>query len=85
MDAPHKDEDPAGRPGLQVLTQSKSDQSISDDGQRKALARLTAELALRGYELHELKDGSLMVSRWNLSKALTFEAAKDFAHRAGAI
>ena len=44
--------------------------SASNDAGRKTLATLTAQLAIRGYALHQLADGSLMVSRWNLSRPL---------------
>lgn len=39
------------------------------DAQRKLLATLQAQFALRGYQLHELADGFL-VCRWGLSRQL---------------
>lgn len=53
---------------------------------RKALATLTAKLALRGYELHQMADSSLLISRWNLSRPLAdLDAARKFAERVGSI
>ena len=58
--------------------------SASNNAERKALATLTAQFAIRGYALHQLADGSLMVSRWNLSRALTgISAAQTFLAQVG--
>lgn len=58
--------------------------SASNDAERKALATLTAQLAIRGYALHQLADGSLMVSRWNLSRSMAdLSAARAFLRQVG--
>ena len=71
LSQPNKDEGPTvATVGLQGVAQSVSYQSISSDVRCKTLATVAARLALRGYELHQLADGSLSVSRWNLSRPL---------------
>jgi len=36
---------------------------------RKTVSTWTAKAACRGYEVHELADGTYLVCRWNLSRA----------------
>jgi hypothetical protein len=50
----------------------------------KRLANLTAQFALRGFEVYEVKDGFL-VTRWNLSKHVaTLDDLERFARVVGA-
>ena len=42
--------------------------TVDDAPQRKMLATLKAQLALKGYGVHELADGQLLVVRWGLSR-----------------
>jgi len=56
----------------------QSTASISDTGEaRKRLARLKAELALRGYCVHRLASGPFLISRWALSRELPDLAAVE--------
>jgi hypothetical protein len=58
------------------------DQSRTD----KSRATLAAQLALRGYSLFELSDGSFVVSRWNCIKPLAdLRAVRSFAQQVGAL
>lgn len=86
--SPQRGEAPAADTarGFGGIAQTVSQQSTAPTAAlRKALETLRAKLALRGYELHELADGSLMVSRWNLSRPLSsIEAAEAFARQVGA-
>lgn len=36
-----------------------------DDGGRKSFATLAAQLAIRGYSLHELACGGYLIARWD--------------------
>ncbi len=57
----------------------------ADDTRRKALATIKAQLAIRGYALHEIVDGFL-ICRWNLVKhAHDLRAVVEFARQVGAI
>ena len=74
----------AAAQGSGEIAQHVSHQSISGAGCRKALITIAAQLAMRGYALHELADGSLSVSRWNLScSLLDLAAAKRFLLKIG--
>ncbi len=57
--------------GLSTRTEI-TDTKIVDDlhGECKAHATLTAQLAMRGYCLSALSDGSFLIHRWNLSKPI---------------
>jgi hypothetical protein len=63
MDAPQAGCDGEGR-GEQ---DNRRPDSGTGDQDRKAFATVAAELALRGFALHELADGSYLVTRWNLT------------------
>lgn len=43
---------------------------VSSDPREKDFATLRAELALRGFGLHQLEDAGYFVSKWNLSRQL---------------
>ena len=56
----------------------------SNGAERKAVATLTAQFAMRGYELRLLGDGSLLVARWNLVRPLAnLKAAEAFLRQIG--
>ena len=59
--------------------------SATDDARRKTLSSLRAELALAsGFVLHDLADGSFLVTRWNCCKPLAdLEAVAAFARMVG--
>ena len=67
--------------------QSKTDRPdfATDDARRKALSNLRAELALAGgFVLHELTDGSFVVTRWNCCKPLAdLDAVAAFLRMVG--
>lgn len=49
------------------------------------LATLAALLAIKGYGLHKLADGSYLASRWNSTKCLPdLHAVQRFARQVGA-
>jgi len=51
----------------------------------KPLANLQAQCALAGFSLHELADGSFIVSKWNLVKPLPdLQAVRTFLRQFGA-
>ncbi len=58
---------------------------LQDDARDKLLANCRAKLALAGgFVLHELADGSYLVTRWNLSKPLpSLEAVQRFVEQVG--
>ena len=72
LSPPHKDEAPrlAGAEGFR--DQDKADTTIvaEPDGRRKAFLTLRARFAMAGFALHELADGSLLATRWNLCRPL---------------
>lgn len=54
--------------------------------QKKLLATLTAEFSLRGYEVHQLPDGGVIVARWGFSKFCPgpgLDALRNFARQVG--
>jgi len=52
----------------------------------KARATLAAMLAIKGYSLHLLADGSFLASKWNCTKHLpSLYAVQGFARQVGAI
>lgn len=79
------DDEPRGSP----QTAGPSDQQTQTDAasgnvNRKALETAVARFAMRGYELRQLADGSLLVSRWNLSQPLGgLDAAEGFLRQIG--
>ena len=67
---PHKSVCPAATGQMQDKTNS-DDKIVRDpDSDCKALATLQAQFALKGFVLASLHDGSLIVERWGLIKAL---------------
>ena len=71
--------------GFEGMAQAVSDHCAPDDASAKAKATLTAQLALRGFCLSELSDGSFLVHRWNLSRPLAdLRAAAVFARQVAA-
>ena len=56
----------------QVEEQSESDNFdfASDDDRRKAFTNIRATLALKGYVLHRLADGCLLIERWGYLRAV---------------
>ena len=77
LSPPHKDEAPrlAGAEGFK--DQDKADATIvaEPDGRRKAFLTLRARFAVAGVALHELADGTLLATRWNLCRPLPDAAA----------
>lgn len=77
----HKDEARGLAGGAGLGEQGKSDTADSataSDARRKAFEGLRAQLALAGgHALHELSDGSYLVTRWNLSRPLADLAAAE--------
>lgn len=54
------------------------------DADRKAFCTLRAHLALRGYSVFELSDGTFIASKWNLTKPLAdLRALAVFARQLG--
>lgn len=54
------------------------------DAERKAFTSLQARYAMAGFSLIELADGSLLASRWNLTRPLPdAHAASQFLRRIG--
>jgi len=91
--APHKDETPGGQAeGFKGHNQHDSRDSQAcgygsqADADRKEFARLAALLALHGgHALMQLDDGTLMVTRWNLSRHFAdLQAVAQFARQLGA-
>lgn len=57
--------------------------AVSDKAKRRAT--LAAQLALRGYELIETRDGTYIVSSWNLLRPkCCLDRVDDFARQVGA-
>ena len=60
---------------------------VSDESARlaeKRRATLVAELALRGYELKRTAEGTFIVHRWGLTRALdSLDAVASFAQQMG--
>lgn len=69
MSALRNDEAPAVAAAKGFREQTSADIAILTDLQteRKALATLQAQLALRGFALNELSTGSYLISRWDLT------------------
>ena len=86
---PTKDEAPAGDTAQgfrgQRTTDSHDCAQAHDLAQRKRKANLQALLALKGHELRQQRDGSFLVSRWNLTRELRdLSAVESFARQVGA-
>lgn len=53
--------------------------------QGKAVATLTAQLALKGFQVHPVTTGGYFVAKWNLTKFCpALEDLQAFAERVGA-
>lgn len=51
----------------------------------KRLATIKAQMALRGYAVHDVSTGGYFVARWNLTKfCLTLADLESFASQVGA-
>lgn len=80
------DEALTGANGQGLRDNSKADAPIVADldAERKAFATLKARYAMAGFSLIELADGSLLASRWNLTRPLPdAHAALQFLRRIG--
>ena len=89
LSPPTKDEAPAGDAAQGFRDQGKTDSGdcaqAPDLAQRKRQANLQALLALKGHELRQQRDGSFLVSRWNLTRELRdLGAVESFARMVGA-
>ena len=83
--APPNDEAP-NSPQVQGpdFSQHTQPDSRTADGNCKAFATLSAQLALRGYSLHELSDETFFITRWNLSRHVAdLQAVARFARQIG--
>lgn len=84
----HQKQSPVGKTGLSgyeaVGTQIvASAEKIGND--RKRLATLCAQFAMRGYSVHAVSDGFL-VTRWNLTKHVPdLDALEAFGRVVGAV
>jgi hypothetical protein len=57
-----------------------------DTDQRKTVATLRAQFALRGHAVHELTEGGFLVCRWGMVRACRdLEALQAFARKMGVI
>lgn len=84
---PEKTETQAGGAalGFGEHTTTGSQDCASIDAERKAFATIAAQLALIGFSLNELSDGSYLASRWNCTKHLpSLYALQSFARLVGA-
>lgn len=86
LSPPQMDEALTGANGQGPRDKSKVDISIVADlgAERKAFTTLQARYAMAGFSLIELADGSLLASRWNLTRPLPdAHAALQFLRRIG--
>lgn len=86
LSPPQKDEDLAGANGQVSKGNIKTDTPIVADlgAERKAITTLQARYAMAGFSLIELAGGSLLASRWNLTRPLPdAHAALQFLRRIG--
>lgn len=59
--------------------------TITDALEQKRLATLKAQLALRGFQVHDVSTGGYFVSRWNLTKYCpAIDDLEAFARQVGA-
>ncbi|MDE2565331.1 MAG: hypothetical protein KGL50_06070 [Burkholderiales bacterium] len=87
MSPAQNDEAPAAATaqGFQIQTSANADIVADASFCGKRFSALQAELALKGHELRRLPDGTLWVSRWNLSRRLAgLDEAEAFARQVGA-
>lgn len=63
--APPGNDEAGLQPGSEALIQNDPEIVAEHTGERKACATLAAQLALRGYSLHELAGGGFLISRWD--------------------
>ena len=64
------------REAERVAANDSSSVPHADEG-RKAFATAQARLALAGFQLERMADGSFVVARWTMTRALADEAAVD--------
>ena len=88
LSPPTKEDAPrlAGDEGIRRREQDDNQDSDATDAQRKALATLTAKMAIAGFSLHPLADGSFLACRWGLSRPLPdlYAAHRFLRHIGGA-
>ena len=89
--SPERDEAQAGANGSGSKGQDQGDKGHSADfavgnpHDCKAFATLQARAALAGFELVRMADGSLVVARWTMTRALAdLAAAEAFLQQVGA-
>jgi hypothetical protein len=80
MAAPQENEARAGGAAAGLGEQDQSPAIVPDiDAERKTFETLRAKYALRGFELIELADGSLLAHKWDLTRPLPdAHAARQF-------
>jgi len=87
---PLKCEGPGHHPEANADHQSTAGQDPTDDGDgaqtaAKRFETLRAVLALRGFELREVRTGGWLIVRWNMTRHVTdLDAAEAFARTVGA-
>ena len=61
--------------------------TLTEALRRKRLANITAALALKGFVLQQLADGTWLICQWGLSSSplVCVDAVEDFARQVGAI
>ncbi len=70
---------------MTALQQALAATTAETEAKRKRLDTLRAELALRGYELHNTAGATFIVRRWGLTKQLDdIGDVERFAHMVGA-
>lgn len=70
MTAPNDEGPTVAAVGLQGVAQAVSHHCAPDDAERKRLDRLRAIAALNGMAVYDLADGSYLLCRWGLSRAV---------------
>ena len=84
MSADQKAKSPGGA-GLNAETKTNSTIIPQDCPDRKRAANLKAQLALKGFAVHEVISGGYFVSRWNLTKFCpALQDLEVFARQVGA-
>jgi hypothetical protein len=84
MSADQKAKSPGGAE-LNANTKINTASIPQDCPDRKRLANLKAQLALKGFAVHEVISGGYFVSRWNLTKfCAALQDLESFAAQVGA-
>lgn len=59
--------------------------TLTDALEKKRLVTLKAQMALRGFQVHDTATDGWLVARWNLSRyCKTLDDLEDFARQVGA-